>query len=184
MDYLLRGFERLGLDHLQTHISENYMVPPGCSGENNTLKRRLAFQQMKIGNRVSGFNLSEINGGLVNLYQTNCKYKLILFWETSCPMCKEILPQLKSWYYGKDIDVEVFAISIDEDRAAWQDFILNYDFPWINLNEPNKWGGKVTTDYNLYATPTMFLLDEKNRILAKPIDFTGFLEALSELSIE
>ncbi|MCU4176469.1 TlpA family protein disulfide reductase [Carboxylicivirga sp. N1Y90] len=181
VDYLMRGFEKLGLDNLQAYISENFMVPHGCSGDQNTLKRRLESQKMTIGTQAPDFNLSEIDGGLVNLYHTNSKYKLVLFWETTCPMCKDILPQLRSWYFGKSIDLEIFAISIDKDKAAWQEFVVNSNYPWFNLNEPYKWDGEVATAYNLYATPTMFLLDEENKILAKPIDFGGFLEAVSSL---
>ncbi|GAF05794.1 TlpA family protein disulfide reductase [Saccharicrinis fermentans] len=178
VDYLMRGFEKLGLDNLQTHISDFYMIPHGCSGDNNTLERRLAFQQMKKGDKIPDFTLDDWDGEQFKLYQSDTDYKLILFWETSCPMCKKILPPLKNWYFNKNIDLEVFAISIDEDKKAWKTSISKNDYPWINLNEANKWDGKVATAYNLYATPTMFLLDGENRILAKPIDFNGLLEAV------
>ncbi len=181
VDYLMRGFERLGLDNLQAYISENYMVPNGCSDDKNTLKRRLAFQQLRMGNRVPNFNLKDTEGGDVDLFQTESNYKLVLYWETTCPMCKELLPHLRDWYCNKDIDLEVFAISIDEDKSAWQNYVVKSDYPWINLNENKKWEGKVATAYNLYATPTMFLLDNENRILAKPISFSDFLEAVSIL---
>ena len=181
VDYLLRGFEKLGLDHLQTHVADNYWVPHGCSDDHDTLKRRLAFLQMKKGDRAPDFTLSDLDGNIFNLYSTGSDYKLIVFWETSCPMCKEILPQLKNWYFAKEIDLEVFAISIDTDKNAWQTFVNKVDYPWINLNEPYKWDGETASAYNLYATPTMFLLNSENRILAKPIDFNSFMEAISNL---
>ncbi len=181
VDYLLRGFEKLGLDNLQVYVSDNYMVPHGCTDDNNTLKRRLAFQQMNNTDSVPDFILTDLDGGSSALYNVKCDYKLVLFWETSCPMCKEILSQLKSWYYGKDVDLEIFAVSIDEDKVVWEELVSNHDYPWINLNEPHNWDGKVATAYNLYAIPTMFLLDGENRILAKPIDFGEFLLALTEL---
>jgi len=53
-------------------------------------------------------------------------------------MCKKILPQLKSWYCSKDIDLEVYAISIDDDQSSWHEFVVNNDYPWVNLNEPHK----------------------------------------------
>jgi len=42
------------------------------------------------------------------------------------------------------------------------------DPPWINTREPMGWEGKSAEDYNIYATPTMFLLDRERRIVARP----------------
>lgn len=181
VDYLMRGFEKLGLDNLQAYISETYLMPHGCSNDNSTLERRLAFQKMKIGDLAPDFSLSAFGGGHINLFSSDSDYKLILFWETTCPMCKEMLPQLRSWYFSKEIDLEIFAVSIDKDQDIWQDFVSEADYPWINLNEHHGWNGKVATAYNLYATPTMFLLNSENKIVAKPYDFSDFLEAISNL---
>lgn len=180
VDYLMRGFESLGQDNLLAHLSNQYMVPHGCSDDRSTLKRRLAFQKMKTGDKVPDFTLSGFDGNIVNLYQSDTQYKLIVFWETSCPMCKEIFSQLRNWYFSRAIDLEVFSVSIDGDKAAWREYVAKSDYPWVNLNEPNKWDGKAAADYNLYATPTMFLVDNDNRILAKPIHFGEFLEAVSD----
>jgi hypothetical protein len=42
-----------------------------------------------------------------------------------------------------------------------------------------KWDGKVATDYNIYATPTMFLIDKKMKIIAKPISFNELIKTIS-----
>jgi len=38
------------------------------------------------------------------------------------------------------------------------------------------WDGKVAKDYNIFATPTMFLIDANRKILAKPETFEELLE--------
>jgi hypothetical protein len=41
----------------------------------------------------------------------------------------------------------------------------------------------VAIDYNVYATPTMFLLDKKKNIVAKPITFNELNKVLKEEGI-
>ncbi len=93
-----------------------------------------------------------------------------------------MLPNLYQWYINRDIDIEVIAISVDSDIEAWKKFIEERGYSWINCNEPGKWDGKVTIEYNIYATPTMFLVDKDNKIISKPIDFNQFIDSVIELS--
>lgn len=181
VNYLMDGFERLKLYNLQQYIADNYKIPQGCKDDNSTLERRLAFQLMKKGRIVPNFEIKDVESEWVKSDSISNDYKLILFWATWCPHCKEMIPQLKSWYLYKNIDLEIIAICIDTEVGEWNRFVTVRNLPWINCIEPHKWDGEVATLYNLYATPTMFLLDKENRILAKPIDFNEFMEATIDL---
>ncbi len=180
-DYFMRGFESMGLINLLNYLSTHYIVPHGCSDNEDTLKKRLSFQRIKAGEVMPDFELCDQNGTITSLSQFNNDYKLVLFWETTCPVCKEILPSLENWYYSKEMDLEVFAVSIDEDVNGWKQFMSQSNFPWINLNEPHKWSGKVADSYFIYATPTMYLLDKNNKLIAKCISFNEFLDVIADL---
>ncbi len=181
VDYLMRGFESLGLDNLLSYLSSNYMVPHGCSGDIETIERKLAFQKLQSGSHMSDFSLKDLSGIKTSLSQFDTSYKLVLFWETTCPACKELLPQLKSWYLNRNVDLEVFAISIDEDTKQWKSFLTHYDYPWINLSDPHKWDGATASAYYVYATPTMYLLDGNNDLVAKCISFEEVMDAIHSL---
>ena len=77
--------------------------------------------------------------------------------------------------------VEIYAISIDTPRLDWENFVQTNDLRWINVYEENGWLGKSAKQYNLYATPTMFLLDRDRKIISKPITFKDFKNAVDEL---
>ncbi len=181
VDYLMRGFESLELNNLLSYLSSNYMVPHGCSGDTDALERKLAFQNLKTGSRMPDFILKDQKGINTSLKQFDNAYKLVLFWETTCPACNKLLPQLKSWYLTRDVDIEVFAICVDEDVQKWKSFLSHYDYPWINLDEPHKWDGATASAYYLYATPTMYLLDDQNELVAKCISFEEVMDEIHSL---
>ncbi|MBN2165401.1 MAG: TlpA family protein disulfide reductase [Marinilabiliaceae bacterium] len=181
VDYLMRGFESLKFYSLQAYIADLYKVPDRCTDDKSTLQRRLAYQKMTKELTAPSFVLKDEKGMLVNLNAISNHYKLILFWATWCPYCKEMIPQLKRWYYSKTIDLEVISIAIDENTDDWNIFLQKNNLPWVNCIEPQKWDGEVATSYNIYATPSMFLLDNDNKIIAKPIDFDEFINVIAGL---
>ena len=63
---------------------------------------------------------------------------------------------------------EVVAVSLDEKRDDWLNFISENNLDWINLSDLKGWESKASADYYIYATPTMFMLDSGLKIIAKP----------------
>jgi hypothetical protein len=94
-----------------------------------------------------------------------------------------MLPKLNEWYiHDRSIDMEIFAVSIDSSRTEWQKVLHLNGFPWINCIETGGWNGKAAASYNLYATPTMFILDKNRKILAKPVTFYEFLREVDGIT--
>ena len=179
VNYLMNGFEMLGLQEPLLHIAEKYTPAVPCTSEDkSTLQRRIDLQKMRPGTKVPLFKLADIDGDSISLSDITSKYKLIVFWATWCPHCEQLLPKLYQWYMNRDIDIEVIAISVDSDKTLWKDFVRQRGYNWVNCNESGKWDGKVAQDYNIYATPTMFLVDSDDVIIAKPLTFNDLLDAV------
>jgi len=182
VDFLMRGFEMLELNEVMQYIAKIYSPSIPCENEEkSTLKRRLDSQKMSAGTVAPLFTLIDAAGDSISLTNITSKYKLIVFYATWCPHCEQLLPDLYQWYLNRDMDIEVIAVSIDENQDDWRAFIEERGYCWINCNEPGKWDGKVATGYNIYATPTMFLLDKENHIISKPISFGDFIDTTMEL---
>ena len=179
VNYLMQGFEALGLKDQLLHIAEKYTPAIPCTAdEKSTLQRRIDLQKMRPGSKVPDFSLMDTDGDTITLSNVTSDYKLVVFWATWCPHCEQMMPNLYQWYMNRDIDIEVIAISVDSDVNAWKQFVKERGYNWINCNEPGKWDGKVTKEYNIYATPTMFLIDKEDRIISKPLTFNDFLDAI------
>ncbi|MFW5756929.1 MAG: peroxiredoxin family protein [Tangfeifania sp.] len=97
---------------------------------------------------------------------------------TWCSHCVELLPRVKSWFRQFDPNnFEIIAISLDSSEKEWKEAVAAAGFEeFYNLSDLQEWDGKVTEDYNVYATPTMFLIDENRKILAKPETFEELLK--------
>jgi hypothetical protein len=66
----------------------------------------------------------------------------------------------------KEQNVEVVFVSLDEDKEAYHNFVK--DLPFISTCDFQKWNSPIAQDYYVFGTPTMFLLDDKRKILLRP----------------
>jgi thiol-disulfide isomerase/thioredoxin len=91
---------------------------------------------------------------------------LIIFYASWCPHCQTLLPEVYKLYKSqKEKNVEVLAVSIDTSRTDWLRFIRTNNLNWINVSDLKTWNGKAASDYYLYATPTMFLIDQSKKLI-------------------
>jgi peroxiredoxin len=178
LDYLVTGFERLNMEGILIHLAENYSAKLCQSDEKTTLQRKLEAQKMKTGTVVPDFTLNDLNGDPVTLMHVLKPKNLIVFWASWCPHCTEMLPQIKGWYNRvENNELEIITVSLDTDKAKWQQAVFDAGFEaFYNLSDLQEWDGDVAEKYNIYATPTMFIIDDNLRILAKPISVNEMIE--------
>lgn len=113
------------------------------------------------------------------LYDVKSPMKLIMFWSSTCPHCEAELPKMiENYQFLKSKGVEIVGLSVDEDAKSYNDRASA--LPWINDSELKGWDSSITDKYNVHATPTYFLLDAKNRIIAKPNNFDEALAVIKK----
>lgn len=178
LDYLVSGFEKLQMDNLITYIAGKYSGTTCQTDEVSTLERKLLQQKMKIGTVVPDFTLNNINGDPVTLSDVLKEKNLILFWASWCPHCNDIIPQILNWQKSSGLsDFQIITISLDDVEKDWKDKVFEMRIEgWYNLSCLKKWDCPVVLDYNVYATPTLFVVDENFSILAKPITISELMK--------
>jgi peroxiredoxin len=174
VEYLIDGFKKFGFDKVLDYIVENYVIKDDLCLDVKTeglIKRRIDQAKIfKIGSVVPNIVLSDTAGNNIELDKTKVKKTLIVFYASWCPHCKEMLPKLNELYNSeKEKNFEVFSISLDTNRKDWTDFITNNKLTFINVSDLKGWDGKAASDYFIYATPTMFMIDRQLRIISKPM---------------
>jgi hypothetical protein len=60
----------------------------------------------------------------------------------------------------------VVFVSLDTDQQTFNNFAGG--FPFISTCDYQKWESPVVQSYHVFATPTMYLLDNKQEILLRP----------------
>lgn len=184
VDYLTRGFEKFGFDKVNLHIAEKYKEQ-GCENEErkSDLQTRLEnYQKLMDGKTAPEIEISDNKGNNITLANIATPYTVILFWASWCPHCATMLPEIKKMYQEQNPKkYEIIAISLDTDESEWNKALSKEDLPWINCCDFKSWNCKAAIDYNIYATPTMYILDKNRTIIAKPITTQQLQEAVKNL---
>lgn len=188
-NYLIDGFRSFGFDKIIDYILENYIIKDElCLDEQteSTIQRRIEqAKNLKKGMKVPDFSLPNSNGNEFELSEIKSAKTLLVFYQSDCPHCKDLMPKLDDYYKEKSNNMEIVAIALDQNEQKWQKFISKNELSYINLREPDGWDGEIATAYSIYATPTMFLLDETKEIISKPQTFQElekFMNALHQKS--
>ena len=102
-----------------------------------------------------------------SIYDVKADKKVVVFWASTCSHCESELPEIaKKYSLLKSKGVEVIAFSLDNEKDAYEKKIK--DFPWINDSELKGWYSSTADIYNVQSTPTYFILDSSNKVIAKP----------------
>jgi peroxiredoxin len=173
--YLTYKFEMskiMGFDEIFVHMVDNYYSAGEAFWADSSVVKSLSnradeLRGILIGSTAPNLILMDTAGGFKSMYHQLAKFMIVLFYESDCNHCIKEISALKTWLEDDTFGVEVFAVCTDTSLADWKQFIKKYDLDWINVNATRS----VTPDYHgLYdirLTPTLFLMDEKKKILAK-----------------
>ena len=127
-----------------------------------------------------------------DFYSLQSEYKILYFWDPNCGHCKKITPKLQVLYERKfrDRNVEIFAVgkAIGDEFEKWKNYVKKNNLEFINVAVTDKLFKAATEDagqfvpkhttlealnyqqtYDIYATPKVFVLDQKNKIIAKSL---------------
>ena len=182
-EYLIDGFKKFGFDQVLDYIVENYVIKDDLCLDVKTeglVKRRIEqAKNFKIGAVVPNIVLPDPDGKEIDLKKITAEKVLIVFYASWCPHCKDLLPKLNELMKNQTGNkLEVLAISLDNKKEDWMNFVKSNCSSLINVSDLKGWDGKAAGDYFIYATPTMFLIDKTQKILSKPMTFEDVRKAL------
>jgi thiol-disulfide isomerase/thioredoxin len=183
VEYMLEGFASFGMEKIQTYIVDTY-VDETCATDvvELAVERVKGYRKMAEGQTGADILVRNVDNQVMRLSEVNADYTLLVFWATYCEHCREMIPEILEWYNtDKPSNMEVFAVSIDTVKTDWEEFVRNVQPPWINGHEPMGWEGQSAEDYNIYATPTMFLLDSNLTIVARPFNMRDLRRSVKKI---
>ena len=189
--------EFMGQDKVFLHLFQNFfskgdMVLLSNESKKAITERAYSIMANLIGNPAPPLNLNTMDNKLFSLYNSPATYTFIAFWDPTCGHCKEEMPRVDSFYTKnwKQLGVQVIGVNTNvKELAAWKQFITeeHFDAGWLHayqteaaLNaEVN--AGKPTTIrqlYDVFKTPTFYLLDKDKKIIAKNLTVDQFHDFL------
>ncbi len=189
--------EFMGQDKVFLHIFQNFFSKGDTLLLNNESKKAIterAYSIMAnlIGNPAPALDLNTMDNKSFSLYNSLAKFTFIAFWDPTCGHCKEEMPRVDSFYTKnwKQLGVQVIGVNTNvKELASWKQFITeqHFDAGWVHIYQTEAAlnaevnAGKATTIrqlYDVFKTPTFYLLDKDKKIIAKNLTVDQFHDFL------
>ena len=173
--YLFDLLERHSLFQASGHLALKVLNQRSCTIDRDLSGQLESYRVMKKGNiapdiifkgdySAPGYAKNNIPTKLSDI---KSKFTVVVFGASWCPKCTEELPKIaKNYSKWRAQGVEVVFVSLDETKALFENFTAV--FPFISICDYQKWNGTAVKVYHVFATPTMFLLDNKREIILRP----------------
>jgi thiol-disulfide isomerase/thioredoxin len=190
--------EFMGQDKVFLHLYQNFFAKGDTILLNEASKKSIterAYSMManQLGLAAPSLILTTIENKKVSLYDIKAPYTFIAFWDPTCSHCKIDIPRLDSFYKAswKNFQVKVLSVNINfKELTAWKAFINEKQLEgWIHVYQPEEdlnkeiKAGLPTTIrqlYDVYKTPTFYLLDSNKKIIAKNLSLEQFNDFLTK----
>lgn len=201
--YLLTKFtnkymnpEFMGQDKVFVYLFENFYAKGDTmllnpASRKTITERAYSLMANQIGQAAPPLNLVDTTGKTMPLYNLSGPFTIVTFWDPNCSHCKEEIPKLDSMYKAKwkKYGVAVYSVNIYENEIpAWKKFIKerNLSPEWVQAYETREAktaGEKAGLPnyrqlYDIYKTPTVYLLDKDKHIIAKQLSLEQFDELI------
>jgi peroxiredoxin len=146
------------------------------------IKQKFASERATmIGAEAPDIRLPTPQGDTLSLSSLRGKVVLIDFWASWCRPCRVENPEVKKLYEKfKSKGFEIYAVSLDGDKASWEGAIRQDGLTWKHVSDLQKWGSQAARLYKVSGIPYTVLLDEKGNILAKNLRSHALGEFLTE----
>lgn len=188
--------EIMGQDKVFLFLFDNYY----SKGDTAWLKsdqrkyifnRAYSLMANQLGEPAPELNLTDSSGKTHSLYDLQAPFTFVLFWDPNCSHCKVEVPRVDSIYKAKwqGEGVKVYAVNTSDAAVQeWKNFINEHHLQdWTHVyqtkaekaadeqaNRPN-----YRQLYDVFQTPTMYLLDKDKRIIAKGLSILQFDEVMN-----
>ncbi|WP_437920443.1 DUF5106 domain-containing protein [Sphingobacterium sp. LRF_L2] len=140
--------------------------------------RLIMIRKNKPGTVASDFSYVLADGTKGNLHSFEAQTTLLFFYEPGCSHCEEAIAQLKDLTFFNELisrkQLRVLAVYPFGERSIWKDYQANLPSNWVNAFV-DKDDMFINEKYDLKATPTIFLLDDKKRVILKDTDVQHIL---------
>jgi hypothetical protein len=187
--------EYMGQDAVFVHLFDKYINAGETEFFTEKYRKYLndrAYSMMAnlIGEPAANLEMVDSNGALRPLYGVNANYIIVCFWDPTCSHCKEVVPRLDSMYRAKwkQEGIKIYGVMVDGGRDAWIQFIKDHNLSdWTHVYETKEHQDATEKAgqpgfrqlYDVYQTPTLYLLDKDKRIIAKKLSYEQLDEVIN-----
>lgn len=152
--------------------------------------RAYSLMANQLGEPAAELDMLDTAGRKTTLYSLKAPFTFVTFWDPNCGHCKETIPRIDSIYRAKwkGLGVKIVGVNVDEGaNPAWKKFIAEHDLKgWTHIYQTKAARDQEAKSglpnfrqlYDVFKTPTLYLLDDQKRIIGKMLTIEQFDEVL------
>lgn len=170
----------MGMDALFVDLARDYYLSGKAVWADSTslasIRENVIFMENNlIGQTARNLRMETYEGLPYFLCQKESKFTILLFYEPDCSHCQAFVPELYKEIYlpYRDKGLTVVAAYTMNDKAEWSEFLDKHQLTdWVNVWDEHHLS-RFKIIYDTRTTPSVYLLDENKKIVAKEfsIDF-------------
>lgn len=173
--YLFKVLEKRSLFTASEYLALKLLNETSCTLTDDFAAQLESYRAMKKGNIAPDIEFAGdvLAPGYTNeilpqkLSDIESDYTAVIFGASWCPACPSELMQINRLYQKwKKYNIEVVFVSLDEEAQLFKNFVGI--FPFISMCDYKKWESPVVKEYDVFASPTIYLLNNKREILLRP----------------
>ncbi|MCH7412244.1 AhpC/TSA family protein [Belliella sp. R4-6] len=167
------------VDELVSRLNDKY---PNTKMITSLMAQLEDLRVLSIGQVAPEISLPNPKGELVKLSDLRGKYVLIDFWAAWCKPCREENPNVVKLYNQyKDQGFEVFGVSLDRTKEAWEKAIAEDELTWTHVSDLKYFNSEAAATYQINAIPATYLIDPEGKIVAKDLRGMSLENKLAEI---
>lgn len=169
--------EIMGMDEVFVRLYDTYFATGQTDyWANASLKKNMKehadrLRKSLVGMKGANLIMQDANLQPRSMYDIKNKYTILFIFDPECGHCRKETPKLTEFYEKNRLkfDVEVFAVCSDTSMAKMKDFTKEFKTKWITVNGPRTYVGSYHDHYDAQLLPSIYILDDKKKIIAKKI---------------
>lgn len=130
--------------------------------------------------------MPDVNGKKVKLSEVDSKAVLIYFWTSLSDDQKmtniDFLKPLYDDFHGKGL--EIYAVSLDPDKASWARIVKGQKLPWINVNDGKGTSSPCLAMYGVKSVPRAVLIVDGKLVPDVPAETEAELRRFLTLKLK
>ena len=149
----------------------------------NELHKKVEGKMLLMPGRVvPEINLPSPEGENIALSSLKGKVVLIDFWASWCRPCRGENPNtVKLYSKYKDQGFEIYAVSLDKERASWLKAIEDDHLGWIHVSDLGYWNSVAARAYGVGSIPFTVLIDKEGKVIATGLRGEALAHKLAQL---
>jgi len=145
-------------------------------------ERETILAKVEVGQPAPEFTMNDSTGKPVSLSSFKGKVVLVDFWASWCGPCRAENPNVVAAYKKfNSKGFTVLGVSLDTDKAKWQDAIAKDGLTWTHVSDLIGWDNAAAKQYGVMSIPANFLIDKEGKIIGSSLRGEDLVKKLEEV---